>query len=252
MSKADLTTNGADPVVVVTGASQGIGAEIVDFARKEGWRVAAFDVKAFEGEQSERVRAWRVDIADEGSVATALADAERHFGRLDALVNAAALFTALDHKPFTEIDVDEWDRVFSVNVRGAFLLSKHITPMLRRAGGGSIVLFSSNVVSFGMKDFMHYVSSKAAVVGMVRGLARELGSDGIRANAVAPGFVTTEVTAKERTDDYREALIARQVIPVPTVPEEICSVVGFLISDQSKAMTGQTLFVNRGTHMGAV
>lgn len=241
------------PVVVITGAAQGIGAALVHAARADGWRVAAVDIQPNEGlENSSNVLPLQADIADEASVVSTMGQVESHFGRIDALVSAAALFTALEHKPFTEIDVDEWDRVFKVNVRGAFLLSKHVAPVLRRMGGGSIVHFSSNVVSFGMAEFLHYVSSKAAVVGMTRSLARELGSDDIRVNAVAPGFVTTEVTENERTTDYRDALVARQAIPIPTVPEEICSMVMFLISPASRAVTGQTLLVNRGSHMGPV
>lgn len=236
-------------VVLVTGAAQGIGAVLVTTLRKAGFRVAALDRAPIPDEVAADEDSWIVDISDEEQVRSTVAGVVEQYGRIDGLVNAAALFTALSHTPFEQIEVSEWDRTFSVNVRGPFLLVKHSAPHLRHAHG-SVVLFSSNVVSFGMADFLHYVTSKAAVIGMVRSLARELGRDGVRVNALSPGFVTTEITAAERDDDYRDALVARQAIPVPTIPQEIADVVSFLLSDASRAVTGETILVNRGSHMG--
>lgn len=247
------TPRSGKPVVVVTGAAQGIGAHLVHSAVEAGWRVAALDVQdcqdAF-ADAGDDVLVHRVDITEEGQVRAALDAVEARFGRVDALVSAAALFTALTHKEFTEIGGAEWDRVFDVNVKGPFLLSKHVAPLLRRAGGGAIVHFASNVVSFGMANFLHYVASKSAIVGMTRSLARELGPDHIRVNSVSPGFIETEITERERDPGYRATLVSRQCIPVPMTPEDVCSTVLFLISPGARAITGQNILVNSGTHMG--
>jgi 3-oxoacyl-[acyl-carrier protein] reductase len=112
------------------------------------------------------------------------------------------------------------------------------------------VHFASNVVSFGMANFLHYVASKSAIIGMTRSLARELGPDHIRVNSVSPGFIETEVTERERDPDYRAALVSRQCIPVPMTPEDVCSTVLFLISPGARAMTGENILINSGTHMG--
>ena len=241
------------PVVVVTGGAQGIGRRLAELCAEKGWRVAVLDIQA--GQESALPESdlmyLQVDITQEAQVKAAFELIHTNFGRIDALVNAAALFTALKHQKFTEISAEEWNRVFAVNVLGPFLLSKHIAPYLRAAGSGAIVNFASNVVTFGMADFMHYVSSKAAIIGMTRSLARELGPDRIRVNSVSPGFITTEVTERERDPEYRAALVSRQCIPEPMVPDDVCSTVIFLISPESRAITGENIFINSGTHMGS-
>ena len=117
-------------------------------------------------------------------------------------------------------------------------------------GSGSIINIASNVVSYGMANFLHYVASKSAVIGITRSVARELGQYGIRVNAVSPGFVTTEITAERRTEEYRKGIVATQCIAEPIMPDDVAAVLAFLAADSSRLITGQTLLVNAGSHMG--
>ena len=165
-------------------------------------------------------------------------------GGLDALVNNAAIVEGLGRRPFDEIGEDEWDRVLEVNVKGAWLCAKGAVPLMRDAGGGSIVNMASEVAFSGSPGLAHYVTSKAAVIGLTRVLARELGPSQIRVNALAPGFVPTEgsqtMTSAAQYD----------VAPTPLgrlgQPSDLLGAVAFLVSDDSAFITGQTLLVNGG------
>ena len=165
-------------------------------------------------------------------------------GGVDALVNNAAVVAGLTRRPFDEIGEEEWDRVLRVNVKGVWLCTKATVPLIRNAGGGSIVNLASEVVFSGSPGLVHYVTSKAAVVGLTRALSRELGPSQIRVNALAPGFIPTDGT--------RGMLTAAQYdtsgTPIGRVgePADLLGALAFLISDESSFVTGQTLLVNGG------
>jgi NAD(P)-dependent dehydrogenase (short-subunit alcohol dehydrogenase family) len=168
-------------------------------------------------------------------------------GGADALVNNAAI-VSLVRRPFDEIPEDEWDRVFEVNVKGAWLCATAMAPLLRDAGGGSIVNLASEVAFSGSPGVAHYDASKAAIVGLTRVLARELGAAQIRVNALAPGFIPTEGSAVMQGNRPYDTVAT----PLGRLgqPEDLLGALAFLVSDESAFVTGQTLLVNGGRLFG--
>ncbi len=165
-------------------------------------------------------------------------------GGLDALVNNAAVVEGLARRPFDEIPDDEWDRVLEVNVKGVWLCTKAAVPLLREAGGGSVVNMASETAFTGSPGLAHYVTSKAAVLGLTRVLARELGPSRIRVNALAPGFIPTDAT-HAMTDGQAYDTSATPLGRVGE-PADLLGALTFLISDESAFVTGQSLLVNGG------
>lgn len=243
-------------VIIVTGAAQGLGRNASLYLAKEGAIIVALDRQEVTETLAEIEEVGgtciglRADVSKASEVDRAFAAAITRFGRIDVLINCAALFTTLEHQSFFDIDPDEWDRVFAVNTKSVFLCAKSAGRQMIKQGSGSIINIASNVVSYGMANFLHYVASKSAVIGITRSVARELGQYGIRVNAVSPGFVTTEITAEYRTEEYRKGIVATQCIAEPLLPDDIAAVLAFLASDSSHLITGQTLLVNAGSHMG--
>lgn len=244
----------AGRVVVVTGSGQGLGrayayriAEeggivvVADIDEEKGDRVAA-DIRTQGGES----RAYRLDVGDPDSCA-ALADVVlAEFGSVHGLVNNAAIFSTIQMRSFWEIPVDEWDRVLAVNLRGPWLLTGAFLPGLRAAGGASVVNVASDAVWLGRSGYLHYVASKAGVAGMTHSMAHELGDDGIRVNSISPGATYTEVPRGTVSPEQRTAMQASQALHRDAGPDDMTGVVAFLLSDDSRWITGQTLSVNGG------
>ena len=173
------------------------------------------------------------------------------FGRLDGLVNNAALYGALHGGRFDAIDEAEWDACMAVNVKGIWNCCKAAVPAMRKEGG-SIVNIASLAATYGMPYGLHYTASKAAVIGLTRGLARELGRDRIRVNALAPSAVLTEGTSEffgDKLDRALSAAKAGQTIQRNLVPGDLTGTVAWLLSDDSGFVTGQTIAVDGGTVM---
>ena len=232
--------------VLVTGAARGLGLELALHLRGEGAQVLGADLVESSA-QLERVGVQLVqaDVSSEPEV-EGLADAARdRLGGLDALVNNAGVVD-LERRPFWEIAVEEWDRVLAVNVRGPWLCAKAMLPMLRESDGGVIVNLTSETAFTGSPGIAHYVSSKGALVSLTRALARELGEEGIRVNAIAPGYVPTEGSRSMTPGEYDPS-----ATPLGRVgePSDLVGAVGFLLSDDSGFVTGQTLLVNGGRLM---
>jgi NAD(P)-dependent dehydrogenase (short-subunit alcohol dehydrogenase family) len=231
---------------LVTGAARGLGLELARHLRGEGAQVLAADLVE-SSDQLERagVQLVQADVSLEPDVER-LADAARdRLGGLDALVNNAAVVD-LERRPFWEIAAEEWDRVLAVNVRGPWLCAKAMLPMLRESDGGAIVNLTSETAFTGSPGIAHYVSSKGALVSLTRALARELGDEGIRVNAVAPGYVPTEGSRSMTLGGYDPS-----ATPLGRVgePGDLLGAVAFLLSDESGFVTGQTLLVNGGRLM---
>jgi 3-oxoacyl-[acyl-carrier protein] reductase len=240
-----------DRVVVVTGAGQGLGRAFAHRLAESGARVVVADLDGARAasvaqEIGEAGLAVEVDVSDEASVAALFARVDEACGRLDVLVNNAAVFSTLRMGPFEEITVDEWDHVMAVNVRGPFLCSRAAAPLMRRTGGGKIVNISSATVFMGRPNYLHYVTSKAAVIGMTRALAAELGPHGITVNALAPGSTETEIPRETVTPEQAARIVAGQAIGRRQVPDDLAGVVVFLASPASDFMTGQTMNVDGG------
>ena len=168
------------------------------------------------------------------------------FGRVDVLVNNAAIFSTLVMRPFEEIESTEWDRVMAVNVRGAFLCVRAFGPDLRSAEHGRVVNLSSGAVLLGRPGYLHYVASKSALIGMTRSLARELGADGVTVNAIAPGSTETEVPRATVTAADVAAIVGGQAIKRRQKASDLVGVVAFLADETSDFVTGQTLVVDGG------
>lgn len=243
-------------VAIVTGAARAIGRETAETLAARGAAVVSIDllpadatVAAIEA-RGGRALAITGDVTDEISVARAVDSVLEAYGRVDVLVNNAGLFAGIERRPFWEIELDEWERVLEVNVRSVFLCSRQVAAPMRAAGSGRIVNIASNVVTWGMPNFMHYVASKAAVVGMTRAMARELGPSGIAVNAVAPGLVTTEITEQTMPEEYRKQVAQGQCLQEAIVPPDIAEAVAYLAGPAARMVTGQTLLVNGGATMG--
>lgn len=247
-----------DKVVVVTGAARGIGQAYALALAARGASLVACDVNDCEETLHKleaagaKALAVKVDVADAASTQALAEAAVKRFGRIDGLVNNAALYGQLKSNRFDAIPEDEWDAAMAVNVKGIWNACKAVVPAMRAAGGGSIVNITSLAATYGMPYRLHYTTSKAAVIGMTRGLARELGRDLIRVNAVAPAAVMTEGTQEffsGKVEKALEAIKGGQAIQSNLMPADLAGTILYLISDASRFMTGQTLSVDGGTVM---
>jgi NAD(P)-dependent dehydrogenase (short-subunit alcohol dehydrogenase family) len=172
------------------------------------------------------------------------------FGRIDILVNNAAIFSSLELRPFENIPIEEFRRVMEVNIMGVWLCCRACVPHMRKGGYGRIVNLASGAPLKGVPLFLHYISSKGAVIAMTRGLAREVGKDGITVNSLAPGFTLSENVAKhEMHVKLGELNKASRAIPRDEKPEDLVGTVSFLASDDASFITGQTLVVDGGSAM---
>ena len=244
-------------VAIVTGAAQGIGARYAKALAQEGAAVVAADIIDAGPVAAEittaggQALALKVDVTDPSSVRTMVEQTVKQFGGLTILVNNAAIFAKLALKPFEEIDSAEWDAVMAVNVRGAFECVKAAAPEMRKKQYGKIINIASGTVLKGTPLFLHYVTSKGAIVAMTRCLARELGEDGIRVNTLAPGLVVTE--AVRAHPDWKTATlefnVAIRAIKREAIPEDMCGTLVYLCSSESDFVTGQMLVVDGGSVM---
>jgi len=239
---------------IVTGGAQGIGAEFCRAMASEGAAVAIWDIEPDDTVAKEitdgggRAVHCVADVSDDASIKAAVASTVSALGGVDILVNNAALFTRLERKPFDEIDVEEWDRVSAVNIRGPWLCAKHSVPEMRKAGGGKIVNISSSRALKGKGFLLHYDASKAAILGVTRSLARELGEDNICVNAIAPGLTMSE-NVQKRTNwmgGAAAATVATRALKRDQQPGDLVGAMLFLVSADSDFMTGQTLVVDGG------
>ena len=229
-------------VVVVTGAASGLGAVYCRELSAAGYTVVGADIEPVENTDL----AIAVDVTDR--VATErLADAAlERFGRIDALVNNAAVYSTIVKKPFEEISDEEWSRVFDVNVKGAWLCTRAVAPAMRRLKRGKVVNISSMTVPTAPPGFVHYVASKAAIVGLTRALARELGPDGICVNALTPDYIAFDREYDSRQPEMASALAAQRIFAREQTPEDMVGALLFLVGPGSDFITGQNIWVNGG------
>lgn len=249
-----LADAGEGRVVVITGAAQGLGRAYVRRFAREGHRIVAVDVNAgalaLTAGEVEALGApcmpLVVDISDASAVEQAAAAIDKRFGRCDVLVNNAAIFSTIKMRPFEQIPLDEWNHVMNVNITGTFLMTRALVPLMRRHRWGRIINVSSAAYVMGRPNYLHYTTSKAAILGMTRSMARELGADGITVNALLPGATDTEVPRETVTPQQKQQQIAMRCIPREEGPSDLEGVVSFLASDDSAFVTGQSLVVDGG------
>ena len=239
---------------VITGGAAGLGYAYARRFLQEGACVFIADITdpaAALGRlgAGDRAAGCRVDVASAPSVAAMVDEACRRLGRIDVLVNNAAVFATLTPRPFDAIPEEEWDRVMAVNVRGMWNCVKAVAPVMRAQKGGRIVNVASAIVAKGTPFLLHYVTSKGAVIAMTRALARELGDDGIAVNAVAPGLILSDtVQANPAVTGFQAAAVLQsRAFKRDAFPEDVEGAVLFLASADSAFMTGQTLVVDGGS-----
>ena len=247
-----------DKVAIVTGGGVGIGRAYCFGLAKEGARVVVADIQ--EGEAKKVAEEIRRDGGEAFAVAVDVTSADKtrsmaeaalgKYGRIDVLVNNAALYSAIKKKPFSEINEEEWDRVMAVNVKGLFLCVQAVYPAMKQQEKGKIINISSGTALGGTPFFLHYVTSKAGVIGFTRALARELGSDNICVNAITPGLTISGpqqegVLTPEQLQDRRR----RRSFQRDQHPQDLVGTVIFLASDDSDFITGQTINVDGGANM---
>lgn len=243
-------------VSIVTGAARGLGRAYAEALAGAGSAVLACDVNDCDETVEAIVRAGgqavsaTVDITDMASC-TAMADmAQQSFGQIDVLVNNAALYGGLKGARFELLEEAQWDAVMNVNVKGVWNACRAIVHPMRDSGGGSIINIASLAAVYGLPYGLDYVASKAAVIGMTRGMARELGRDRIRVNAVAPSAVMTEGTEEffgEKLEKAKKVIASGQVIPRNLETSDVTGTVLYLASDASAFVTGQTHMVDGGS-----
>ena len=247
-----------DRVIIVTGAGQGIGRELSRQFAAAGATVVVADINRTNADRVQReiessggkAAAVAVDIGDKASVEAMSEAAVAQLGRIDVLINNAAIFATLQKKPFWEIPVDEWERVMHVNVTGVFLSVCAVLPVMRQQKWGRIINISSDSVPKGVPNYLHYVSSKSAIIGMTNAMARELGAHGITVNCIRPGGVATEVDrVVNPTIERRIAQLSEQCIPRGMVSSDLVGLTMFLSTPASDFITGQTIACDGGmTH----
>jgi NAD(P)-dependent dehydrogenase (short-subunit alcohol dehydrogenase family) len=233
-------------VAIVTGGATGIGRAIAARLAQDGASVVVADVqKAANGALN-----LQVDVSREEQVNRMAADTMDALGRIDILVNNAAIFSTLELQAFENIAVDEFRRVMEVNIMGVWLCCRACAPHMRKGGYGRIVNLASGAPLKGVPLFLHYIASKGAVIAMTRGLARELGRDGITVNSLAPGFTLSENVAKQAAHVQQgERTRMTRAIQRDEKPEDLVGTVSFLASEDAAFMTGQTLVVDGGSAM---
>jgi NAD(P)-dependent dehydrogenase (short-subunit alcohol dehydrogenase family) len=231
-------------VAIVTGGAQGIGAAIAAGLGNEGATVVVADLNPPEG-------GIRADVASEADVAALIDETVRRHGRIDVLVNNAGLYASLEMRAFTEIPLDEWNRVMEVNVASMFLTCRAVVPVMREQGGGKIVNISSGTAFRGVPFVLHYVTSKGAIVALTRALAKEVGRDSIHVNCVAPGFTMSDGVKShpEVIDALRDVSIAARTIQRDQVPEDVVGAVVFLCTPAADFITGQTMVIDGGQYL---
>ncbi len=240
---------------IVTGAARGLGRRYAQEMVAAGMNVVAADradctetVASMSG--SGKGAAATVDVADFKSVQAMVDLAVERFGTVDVLVNNAALYGGLKGGKLEDLDEDEWDACMRVNVKGIWNCVRAVTPIMRKGGGGSIVNISSLAAVYGLPYALHYSASKAAVIGMTRAMARELGRDWIRVNAIAPTAVLTDGTDEffgAKKERAMEVIAGNQSLKRNLEPDDLVGTVLYLAGDASKYVTGQTIMVDGGT-----
>jgi NAD(P)-dependent dehydrogenase (short-subunit alcohol dehydrogenase family) len=246
-------------VALLTGGAKGIGIHYAKKLAGEGARLMIADISDAKDLAAEIARQHGAnsvassvtDVSDEGAVKNVVAQTVERFGKIDILVNNAALFAPLAEQKVLDIDVALWDRVMAINVRGVFLMTKYVAPHMIAQKYGKIINISSGTVARGIPNFSHYVTSKGAVTAFTRSISRELGEYNICVNSLAPGFTLSDSVIKENPNHLahsQQPSIVRRAIKRDEYPDDLLGALVFLASADSDFITGQTIAVDGGAN----
>ena len=244
-------------VAILTGGAKGIGRHYAQALAAEGARLMIADIA--DGKEvaaaiardhgANSVASSVTDVSDEGAVRALVGQTMERFGKIDVLVNNAALFAPLQETNCTELETELWDRVMAVNLRGPFLMVKHVAPHMRAQGYGKIINIGSGSIFHGMPWMLHYVTSKGGIMAMTRALSRELGEDGIRVNTLSPGLTMSETLIAENprhVTTARVRVIGARSLKRDEQPQDLLGALVFLASADSDFMTGQNVLIDGG------
>lgn len=245
----------AGKAAIITGSAQGLGRQFCLKLAAEGAKVVAADINLTGAEETVGMiqhaggegLALRVDVTNEEDLSSMAEQTLSRFGKLDILINNAAIYYGLKRKPFYEIDPQEFDKVLSVNVKGLWMATKAVYAAMKQQGKGKVINVASETFFTGSNGFVHYVASKGGVVALTRSLAREMGKDNICVNAIAPGFTNTEASAGLASIEKYD--VSRNCIQRLGQPEDMVGLAAFLASDLSDFISGQTILVDGGREM---
>lgn len=238
--------------ILVTGAARGLGLSFAQSLCASGASVVLADLRAEQLRtsvaelvaQGHDAHGVVVDVSAPASIAACVKEAVAHLGGLDGLVNNAAI-TDSGGKTVDELEIETWDQVMNVNVRGTWLVTRACRPALRESGRGAIVNLASDTALWGAPRLLAYVASKGAVIAMTRSLARELGPDNITVNAIAPGLVQVEATKYVPEARHRQ-YVEQRALSRDQLPDDVTGAVLYALSDLARFVTGQLLAVNGG------
>jgi 3-oxoacyl-[acyl-carrier protein] reductase len=245
-----------DKVAIVTGGGRGLGKIFCLAMADQGAKIVSADILERESlETAQEINkgggsaiSLKVDVTSERDTTAMAEKTIKTFGRIDILVNNAALYFGIGRKPFHEISSEEWDKLMAVNLKGSFLCSKAVFPQMKNQNKGKIINLSSETAFTGSKGFIHYVTSKGGIISFTRSLASELGSYGICVNSIAPGFTDTEAS-RSVTGDITKYNVSATPLGRLQQPQDLIGALLFLASDESDFVTGQALVIDGGRHM---
>jgi 3-oxoacyl-[acyl-carrier protein] reductase len=243
-----------DKVCIITGAGQGIGKFYAERFAQEGAKVVVAEFNETAGKPVAEAIIGRghdaffikTDVSDEKSVQRMVEGTVKKYGHIDVLINNAAVFATLGFKPFDKIPVEEWDRVMAVNLKGMWLCCKAVVPYMKEQKKGKIINTSSSAWDLGRPLYLHYVTSKAGIVGFTRALAKEVGDWNINVNCVSYAGVITEIERESFTPEAQKWVQGQQCIKRPGIPQELVGTVLFLASEDSDFVSGQNIHPNGG------
>jgi NAD(P)-dependent dehydrogenase (short-subunit alcohol dehydrogenase family) len=244
-------------VAILTGGAKGIGRHYAGALAAEGARLMIADIADGKDLAADLARAHGAnsvessvtDVSDESAVKALVAKTMERFGKIDILVNNAALYAPLQETRCTDIDTALWDRVMAINLRGPFLMVKHVAPHMTAHGYGKIINIGSGTAVRGVPWLLHYTTSKGGIMAMSRALSRELGEHGIRVNTLMPGFTLSDTVVAENpghVQTARSRAIASRAIKRDQQPEDLLGALVFLASADSDFVTGQMIAVDGG------
>jgi NAD(P)-dependent dehydrogenase (short-subunit alcohol dehydrogenase family) len=230
-----------DRVVIITGAGQGIGRVFAKSFAMAGARAVIAEINESKAaavskeimEAGGESLAVTTDVSDPASIDEMIDVVEDEYGRIDVLINNAAIFSTIEMRPFDLIPLEEWEQVLRVNLTGPFLCARAVVPVMRQAKWGRIINVGSGAVRLGRPNYLHYIASKAALAGMSLSMAREVGPDGITVNTILPGATFTEIERKTVTPEQKERIISMQCVPRAETPDNLVGAVLFLASEAS-------------------